>query len=122
MKMKKLALSVVLSFLSAVVGLAAASAELRLTFPHSVPGMSGHGNVLVVGHYCENEKNRELEIAWSSPDGEEGVSSTSINSQNNGIPVAKDLLLSAGEYVFVATIRRSDGSKVVVSQTRFVTR
>jgi hypothetical protein len=120
--MKKLALSVVLLVLS-VAGLRAASDELWITFPRYLfGGMSGHGNVLVVVHYCENEKNLELELVWGSPDGEEGRSVTDITSENNGVPVAKDLFLSAGKYIFTATLHRSDGSKVVVSQTRFVTR
>ncbi len=99
-----------------------ASEELRITFPHSVPGMLRYGNVLVAVSYYEDDRNRELELVWDSPDGEGGSSTTEITSENNGIPVVKDLVLSAGEYTFVATLYRSDGSKAVASQTRFVTR
>lgn len=113
----------VLSFFVVLAGVASsASEELRITFPRPLAGMSSpyHGNTLVVVHYRMDDKNRELDLSWDSPDGESGRSVTDISPQNDGIPVTKDLNLSAGEYTFVATLYRSDGTKVVATQTRFV--
>jgi len=103
------------------VGVAMASEEVRITFPHLTPDASRRGNLLVLVHYSENDKNRELELVWNS-EAESGSSVVEINAENNGIPISKTLVLSAGEYKFVATLYRSDGSTVVATQTRYVTR
>lgn len=106
---------------SVAVGSVKASEELSIVFPRSIVGVSQHGNFLVVVNYQKDERNRWVELAWDSG-ADCGSSAVEINSQNNGIPIAKDLVLSAGEYVFVATLYRNDGSKAVARQTRFVTR
>lgn len=111
---------VVISVLVLSANVMLASEEVQIVFPRSVVGVSQHGNVLVVVNYQKNEKNRWVELIWDSIEGEFGSSAVEINSKNNGIPITKDLILSAGEYVFVATLYRSDGSKVVDRQVRFV--
>lgn len=100
----------------------AASDEITIRFPRSVVGVSQHGNLLVVVNYQNDARNRELELVWDSTDGEGecGSSAIEITAESNGIPFTKDLTLSAGEYVFVATLYRSDGSKAIDRQTRFV--
>lgn len=113
----------VLSFFVVFAGVASsASEEVRITFPRPIAGMTPacHGNILVVVHYRMDDRNRELDLSWDSPDGESGGSMTDISSKNDGIPVVKDLILAAGQYTFVATLYRSDGTKVVATQTRFV--
>ncbi len=123
MKKTNIALLVVLSVLVLSVGrTVSASEEVTITFPNSVVGVSQHGNLLVVVHFRKDDKNRKIDLVWESPDGEYGRSVADIDPKNDGVPIAKDLVLSAGEYVFVATLHRSDGSKTVATRTRFVTR
>lgn len=97
-----------------------ASEEVLITFPNSVSGMSRRGNCLVVVHYQTDERNRRIDLDWDSPEGESGGSGTEVTVANNGIPIVKDLNLSAGRYAFVATLRRSDGSTKVATQTVYV--
>ena len=123
MKRKHVALAVVLSVLVLSAGqpVSALSEEVLITFPRSVVGISQHGNLLVVVHFRKDDKNRAIDLVWES-DEEYGRSVAEIDSRNDGVPIAKDLVLSAGEYVFVATLHRCDGSKTITTKTRFVTR
>ena len=98
-----------------------ASEEVRIVFPRSVVGILQHGNLMVVVNYEKANTNRVLELIWDS-EGESGGSTVEINTENNGIPVVKDLDMSPGEYVFVATLYRNDGTRIVAIETRFVTR
>lgn len=114
---------VVFSLLVLVGIVALASEEVMIKFPRTIVGMSRRGNCLVVVHYQTDERNRVLNLSWDSLDADEsGSSEINITYENNGIPLAKDLDLSAGEYVFVATLYRSDGSTKETRQTIFVTR
>lgn len=124
MKKTNIALTVVLSVLVALLAGRPLSAfeEVLITFPNSVVGVSRHGNVLVVVHYCKNEKNRKIDLVWESLDGEWGRSEAEIDPKNDGVPIAKDLVLSTGEYIFTATLYRSDGSSSIATKTRFVAR
>lgn len=124
MKKTYIALTVVV-VLSVLLPVASASAsdggEVLITFPNSVVGVSQHGNLLVVVHFRKDDKNRLIDLVWESPDGEYGRSSAEIDSRNDGVPIAKDLVLSTGAYTFTATLYRSDGSKTSASKTRLVT-
>lgn len=123
MKRTYVALMVVLSVLLPVASASASDREeVLITFPNSVVGVPQHGNLLVVVHFRKDDKNRLIDLVWESPDGECGRSSVEIDSRNDGVPIAKDLVLSAGEYTFVATLHRSDGSKTSTTRMRFVTR
>lgn len=114
-----LVLSLVL--LTGAVALAS-DEEVLITFPHSVPDIQRHGNLLVVVHYRKDDRNRKLEVEWDSKDGDAGRSVVEIDAKNNGIPVSRDLNLSAAEYVFVVTLYRSDGSKATTIKSRLATR
>ena len=123
MKKTHVALMVVLSVVLSVVSAPASDkGEVLITFPRSVVGVTQHGNLLVVVHFPKDDKNRLIDLVWESPDGEYGRSSADIDSRNDGVPIAKDLVLSSGEYVFTATLHKSDGSKTRTVRTRFVAR
>lgn len=111
---------VVFSLLVLVGIVALASEEIMIKFPRSIVGIMRHGNLLVVVNYQRDDRNRWIELAWDS-DNEFGSSAVEITAETNGVPFAKDLVLSAGEYVFVATLYRSDGSTKVARQHIFVT-
>lgn len=114
----------VLSLVLLVFGMRmSASEEVLITFPHSLVGTSRHGNLLVVVNYQRNDANKFLELVWDSEEGECGSSAVEITAENNGIPLAVDLVLSAGEYTFEATLHKSNGTKMIATpQVRFVTR
>lgn len=123
MKKTHIALTVVLSVLLSVAPASASGREeVLITFPRSVVGVSQHGNLLVVVHFRKDDKNRKIDLVWKSPDGEWGSSEAEIDPKNDGVPIAKDLVLSAGAYTFTATLHRSDGSKKSTTRIRFVTR
>lgn len=105
---------------SVAVGSVMASEEVMIKFPRSIIGMSRHGNLLVVVNYQKDDKNRWIELAWDS-ENEFGSSAAEITAETNGVPFTKDLVLSGGEYIFVATLYRSDGSTKVDRQQIFVT-
>ena len=123
MKKKHVALIVVLSVvLSAVSAPASDKKEVLIAFPRSAVGVTQHGNLLVVVHFPKDDKNRAGDLVWESPDGEYGRSLAEINSGNDGVPIVKDLVLSSGEYVFIVTLHKSDGSKISTTRTKFVAR
>lgn len=108
--------------ISILIGLSAVASEgMRIVFPRSVVGVVQHGNLMIVVNYEKADTNRILELVWDSED-ESGSSVLEITTKNNGIPFSKDLNLSVGEYTFVATLYRSDSTKIVTKEVRFVTR
>lgn len=100
-----------------------ADKEILISFPQAVVGHAQRGNVLFVIHYKENDNNRRLVIVWGDEEsGFGGSSEVRITSENNGLPVARDLDLPTGTYKFFAELIKSDGSKCVTNERRFVTR